>query len=79
MSECHHEGRPVSIPGAAQNSRHMYGDAADMDVASNTQAEWQAIRDALALASPSFIEPINGPCGTGCVHGDWRNVSGDYR
>ena len=71
--------RNQATPGAAVTSRHMFGDAVDMDVQSNTLAEWNDIRDALEDAFPSFIEPLNGPCSTGCVHGDWRNVDGGYR
>ena len=68
-----------SAIGGANASRHMFGDAVDMDVLSNTAAEWQQIVNALEQAFPSFIEPQNGPCGVGCVHGDWRWVVGGYQ
>jgi hypothetical protein len=71
--------RNFSVPGAAQASRHMFGDAVDMDVATNTLVEWLEIADALEDALPSFIEPQDGPCKLGCVHGDWRYVDGGYR
>lgn len=66
-----------SIGGAGQ-SRHMYGDAGDIDVVSNQEAEWILIRDAALDADPDFVEPSTGPCGFGCVHADWRSHSGDY-
>jgi hypothetical protein len=61
------------------NGRHMYGDAADLDVVSNTQAEWTPLRDAAVLAGNPWVEPANGPCAYGCVHADWRYTSGSYR
>jgi hypothetical protein len=68
----------AATPGSAQNSRHMFGDAVDIRVPSQTVTEWQDIEDALEGAFPSFIEPQSGPCQLKCVHGDWRYVVGGY-
>ena len=57
----------------------MYGTAADVDVVSNQQAEWTLIRDAALDADPDFVEGLNDPCGTNCVHADWRDHAGDYQ
>ena len=71
------EGEPT--PGAP-NSRHQYGDAADIRVVpSGSQTVWMDLWDELQLANPGFSEPANGPCGYKCVHGDWRGFPGDYR
>jgi hypothetical protein len=58
--------------GGVSNSRHMYGDAADMRNITRTTAEWKAMREA-AEGNASWIEPLSGPCRLGCVHADWRD------
>jgi hypothetical protein len=58
--------------GGAPNSRHMYGDAADMRNITRTNDEWQAMRQA-AQGNASWIEPLSGPCRLACVHADWRD------
>jgi hypothetical protein len=58
--------------GGATNSRHVYGDAADVRNVSGGQVEWDLMRDAMQAANAGWIEPLNGPCGLSCVHGDWR-------
>ena len=70
--------RNASVAGAT-NSRHMYGDAADLDTQTNTQTEWDDMVTAANASDPSYVEPVTGPCGLGCVHIDWRSHSGDYQ
>ena len=65
--------------GGAQNSRHMYGDASDLRNNSVTQQEWDSMVTAAENAFASWIEPVNGPCGLGCTHADWRYVTGGYQ
>ncbi len=67
--------------GGVLNNRHVYGDAVDFLNVSGTQLEW---RNMWAAAGPGkaradFREPINGPCGLGCVHADWRQHGGGYQ
>ena len=57
----------ANIPGAAPQSRHMFGDAAD--IASNA-GTWQALRNA-GKNCGACVEPQN-VSGTGHVHVDWR-------
>jgi hypothetical protein len=56
----------------AQNSRHMYGDAADLRNISRTKIEWDAMHQA-AQGNASWVEGPSGPCRLGCVHADWRD------
>ncbi|MGE0129646.1 MAG: D-Ala-D-Ala carboxypeptidase family metallohydrolase [Blastocatellales bacterium] len=56
-----------SVAGGAINSRHVYGDAAD--IASN-QSDWQGKSTAARLAG-ACIEPVE-QSGFGHVHADWR-------
>lgn len=70
--------RNSSIGGAPQ-SRHMFGDAADIRNESGTQMEWDEMVFASQNANADFIEPIEGPCGLACVHLDWRSQAGDYQ
>ncbi len=56
----------------APSSRHMAGDAADMDVTSNSLSEWQVYANAAVRAKASYVEPTNLPCATRCTHADWR-------
>jgi hypothetical protein len=70
--------RNASVGGAAQ-SRHMYGDAADLRNQSGSVSEWNAMQTAASNAGADFIEPQNGPCGLACTHADWRNHGGGYR
>src|SRR6266850_619579 len=65
-------------PPGAVNSRHMFGDAADLRNETRTEDEWNLMDAAALRAQPDFVEPRDGPCGLGCVHADWRNHSGDY-
>lgn len=67
----------ASIGGATQ-SRHMYGDAADLRNASGTITEYTAMRSAAKRAHADYIEPRSGPCRTNCVHADWRAHAGAY-
>ena len=57
----------ASIPGAATQSRHMFGDAAD--IASNA-GTWQALR-AAGKSCGACVEPLR-VSGPGHVHVDWR-------
>ena len=73
-----HFNLPQCAPNCAANSRHMYGDAGDLGNVSYTQAEWNAMVTAAENAFASYIEPLEGPCGLGCTHADWRYVAGGY-
>lgn len=56
-------------PPGAKNSRHIYGDAADIDVDNNNPQEWAALCE-LAVAKGACIEPYS--MARGWVHMDWR-------
>lgn len=61
----------AAVNGAAQ-SRHMWGDAADISSASQpwSQAEWNLLQQAAVAAGATFIEPYaQDPTH---VHADWR-------
>ena len=61
----------ASVGGAAQ-SRHMWGDAADMHSANHPwdQSEWLLLQAAATAAGATFIEPYNQD--PSHVHADWR-------
>ena len=59
--------------GGVPNSRHIFGDAVDLRNVPQTQAEYNLLSNAANEAQADYIEPWTGPCGSGCVHGDWRN------
>jgi Peptidase M15 len=65
--------------GGATRSRHMFGDAADVDDVTNSLEEWQRLWTAAEKANADYIEPQSGPCKLGCLHADWRNHDGGYR
>ncbi|MGH7771977.1 MAG: D-Ala-D-Ala carboxypeptidase family metallohydrolase [Candidatus Binatia bacterium] len=58
--------------GGATQSRHMHGDAVDLRNESRTEEEWLRMADTAWGAGADWVEPRNGPCMIGCVHGDWR-------
>jgi len=64
--------------GGATQSRHMYGDAADLDNRSGSTSEWWDMYYAAGRAHADWREPTNGPCGYACHHADWRSHSGGY-
>jgi len=64
--------------GGATQSRHMYGDAADLDNRSGSTSEWWNMYYAAGRAHADWREPTNGPCGYACHHADWRSHSGGY-
>jgi hypothetical protein len=64
-------GRPLS--------RHLHGDAVDLRNVSRTVEEYNLMADNARTAQADFVEPLNGPCGLGCVHADWRRLQGGYR
>jgi len=68
-----------STQGGAQNSRHMYGDAADFRNDSTTSDEYWTMYNAAFSASADFVEDPSGPCGMACAHADWRSHSGGYQ
>ena len=57
----------ASVPGAAKNSQHLYGTAADVN---STDADWEEKRDAAKRAG-ACTEPL-AISGSHHVHGDWR-------
>jgi hypothetical protein len=57
----------AKIKGAARNSQHLYGTAADID---SDASDWHAKRDA-AREAGACLEPL-AISGYGHVHGDWR-------
>ena len=72
----------ASVGGRAQ-SRHMYGDAADLYNSSCSTScsstEWDNMVTAANNADPGFVEDSSGPCGITCTHADWRNIGGGYQ
>jgi hypothetical protein len=58
--------------GGASQSRHMYGDAADLRNVSRTTAEYNAMVSAARRAHADYIEPSTLACGIVCTHADWR-------
>jgi hypothetical protein len=64
--------------GGASQSRHMYGDAADLRNVSGSSSEWLNMYYAAGRAHADWREPSNGPCGYACNHADWRSHSGGY-
>lgn len=65
--------------GGARRSRHMFGDAADLDNVTKSPEEWQRMWTAAEKANADYIEPLSGPCKLNCLHADWRNHDGGYR
>lgn len=74
--------------GGMPNSRHMFGDAVDLNNGTQTRNEWvtkgcYASISYMARYSVScpnstdagagYVEPISGHCAYACVHADWRN------
>jgi hypothetical protein len=74
-----------ALVGGAAQSRHMYGDAADLTNDSGTSLEWNAMVSAAGSSAngtgalADFVEPLSGPCGLACTHADWRSHSGGYQ
>src|SRR5262245_43638977 len=68
---CPHGNANPQIGGATQ-SRHMWGDAADITSASQpwSQAEWNLLQAAAVAAGATFIEPYSQD--PSHVHADWR-------
>jgi hypothetical protein len=65
--------------GGIWNSRHMYGDAVDLQNVSQTRNEYDTLAAAAHVAGALYIELPNGPCRMLCVHADWRGRSGPYK
>lgn len=67
----------AKLPGSASESRHIYGDALDLQTPSighsgpPTYEDWLKLKEATKTANPSFIEEYN-QSGVGHVHVDWR-------
>lgn len=57
------------VSGAARNSRHMYGDAADVNTTSKPM--WDKMIQA-ARTLGMWTEPLAGPCKDACAHADLR-------
>jgi hypothetical protein len=54
------------------NSRHQFGDAADLDVASNLEVDWLTLTQKAEDANADYIEGKDEECSTNCAHADWR-------
>jgi hypothetical protein len=69
--------------GGARSGRHLFGDAVDLGVPGQTDAEWlnmkKKAQETFAEGSQIWIEPRNGPCQSACVHVDWRYTPGGYQ
>jgi hypothetical protein len=65
--------------GGAKLSRHMHGDAADLNNDSGSDSEYAAMKTAAQSAQADYIEPETGPCKKVCVHADWRDTVGPYK
>jgi hypothetical protein len=64
--------------GGAPASRHLFGDAVDLQNVTRTQSEHDQLAAAAMSAGADYIEPVTGPCKLGCVHADWRSHPGPY-
>jgi hypothetical protein len=62
--------------GGATYSRHMYGDAVDIDA--NTQSEYDALVNVFAPENPDYVEPYSLG-GYNHYHGDWRYEAKGYQ
>ncbi len=70
--------RNINVGGAG-DSRHLYGDAADIRT-NNDHDVWTQLALAAQNAYPDWIEDHNGACAWVCVHADWRyEGTGTYR
>ncbi len=78
INSCYRSPKKNSDIGGAAQSRHMYGDAADLRNASGGDTEYNAMVTAAQTAKADYIEPVSGPCAKACVHADWRDTSGGY-
>lgn len=58
--------------GGASQSRHMFGDAADLRNVSGTTREYNAMVSAARRAHADYIEPPTLACRIACAHADWR-------
>ena len=65
--------------GGESTSRHMFGDACDMDNPNNDVETWCDMWWAAynCTPQPDFIEPLQ-KSGLGHVHADWRYAGGGY-
>lgn len=67
----------AAIPDSAKESRHIYGDALDLQIVSighkgsPNYEDWKVLADAARDAKPTFIEPYS-QSKAGHVHADWR-------
>jgi hypothetical protein len=66
--------------GGKPASRHMFGDAVDLQNESGTQQEWQTMYNLAGSsenqtgAKADWREPPTGHCQLNCVHADWRKT-----
>jgi hypothetical protein len=77
----------LHIP-APKGSRHMFGDAADLDVPSKSQTEWRRMVKAAKDVGAAWTEPDRPPFGCfdasqgaaawRCAHADWDGIIGSY-
>jgi Peptidase M15 len=60
--------------GGVPGSRHISGQAADLQNVTNDTAGRTKLTNAFPTGGPAlWVEPIQGPCKLACVHADWRN------
>jgi hypothetical protein len=67
----------LSTPGAPR-SRHMQGDAVDVQNVSQTAQEYGDLSIAALWTDASYIEPL-AMSGYAHVHADWRDVPGGFQ
>ncbi len=63
---------------AATLSRHMQGDAIDLQNITQSYDEYLLLSRAAHRAGANYIEPFTKYCKSVCVHADWRFVPGDF-
>lgn len=64
--------------GGAKGSRHVFGDAVDINNNSRTPTEWNQMHKTALWIGADWIEPTSGPCSLDCLHADWRNTPWGY-
>lgn len=70
----------LTLNGSARASRHMFGDAADLN-SSGSETIFLELTASAYAAGASYVEPNNSYVNYGHVHADWRNrdVGGSFQ